>query len=119
MLEGERVPYIDIENEFFTTAKGYTCPTNSKCLTLENPISGTISFDNILQSLEIVFVIMSVNTFSDIMYNIVDSEHLIASLFFIIGTLALGLWLTNLFIAVIVSSFERTRESMGIHLEYQ
>lgn len=115
MLEGERVPYIDIENEFFTTAKGYTCPTNSKCLTLENPISGTISFDNILQSLEIVFVIMSVNTFSDIMYNIVDSEHLIASLFFIIGTLALGLWLTNLFIAVIVSSFERTRESMGIH----
>lgn len=116
MLDGERVPFLDIDNAFSTVAKGYTCPTNSKCLTVDNPNSGTISFDNILQSLELVFVIMSVNTFSDIMYNIVDAEYLIASLFFIIGTLALGLWLTNLFIAVIVSSFARTRESMGINI---
>lgn len=116
-INGEKVPYLDLDNQTFTTAKGYTCPENSLCMTVENPYSGTVSFDNILQSLELVFVLMSVNTFSDLMYNIVDSEYLVASLFFIFGTLALGLWLANLFIAVIVSSFQTTREEMGGHVD--
>lgn len=113
MRNGTRIPYIDLDGEQFSSPKGFACPTNSECIALENPYSGTVNFDNIFQSLEMVFVIMSVNTFSDIMYKIIDAEYLIACLFFIIGTLALGLWLANLFIAVIVSSFETTREEMG------
>lgn len=113
MSDGQRLPYLDFDNEPFTVPKGYTCPELSQCLTVDNPRDGTISFDNIFQSLQMVFVIMSINTFSDIMYKIVDSEYLIASLFFILGTLTLGLWLANLFIAVIVSSFQTTREEMG------
>lgn len=113
IINGVRAPYLDPNNVTFSTAKGYTCPENSVCMSGENPNGGTTSFDNILQSLELVFVVMSVNTFSDIMYNIIDAEYLVASLFFIFGTLALGLWLANLFIAVIVSSFQTTREEMG------
>lgn len=110
MEDGVRMPYIGLDGVPFPSPKGYTCPQNSKCITSENPYDGTISFDNILQSLELVFVIMSFNTFTDIMYDIVAAEHLIASLFFIVGSLALGLWLANLFIAVIVTSFKTTRE---------
>lgn len=113
MMDGVRMPYLNYYDQYFTRAKGYTCPQNSQCLTQDNPYGGTISFDNILTSIEIVFVIMSFNTFTDIMYDIVDSESLLSSLFFIVGSLALGLWLANLFIAVIVTSFKATREENG------
>ena len=43
--------------------KGYLCPRNSFCVEAQNPYLGTVSFDNILQSLELIFVIMSNNTF--------------------------------------------------------
>lgn len=102
--------YIEADGSFWGTPKGYTCPMNSLCKTVENPYGGTIGFDNIFQSLELVFVIMSFNTFTDIMYKVVDAENLGASLFFIVGSLSLGLWLANLFIAVIVTSFKKTRE---------
>ena len=46
----------------------------------DNPYNGTVSFDNILQSLELVFVIMSSNTFSDLMYDLTDSDLLVAAL---------------------------------------
>lgn len=117
MRDNERIAYLDIDGNEFTSAKGYTCPEFSQCMTVDNPNNGTISFDNIFQSLELVFVVMSVNTFSDLMYKIIDAEYMVASLFFIVGTLALGLWLANLFIAVIVSSFQTTREEMGVDSE--
>lgn len=113
MSDGQVLPYIDIDGEPFMTAKGFICPQNSRCVTVENPNDGTISFDNFLQAMEMVFVIMSFNTFTDIMYKVIDSEYLVASLFFIVGSLALGLWLANLFIAVIVSSYKATSEYSG------
>jgi hypothetical protein len=56
-----------------------------------NPYNGTVSFDNIAQSMELVFVIMSSNTFTDLMfvlvrmmadfrYYAIDAEHEVASL---------------------------------------
>jgi hypothetical protein len=50
-----------------------------------------VSFDNIAQSMELVFVIMSTNTFTDLMffpcqhvtdhrYYSIDAEHMVASL---------------------------------------
>lgn len=113
MIDDQRLPYLDVNGEPFMKAKGFTCPQNSKCVTVENPNNGTISFDNFLQSVEMVFIIMSFNTFTDIMYKVVDAEYLVASLFFIIGSLALGLWLANLFIAVIVSSYKIASEYSG------
>ena len=56
--------------------KGYLCPRGSLCLEGNNPYNGTVSFDNVLQSLQLVFVIMSSNTFSDILYYTTDSDFL-------------------------------------------
>jgi hypothetical protein len=61
-------------------AKGYICPKNSICVAGENPYQGTVSFDNIVQSAELVFVIMTANTFSNLVYYMADSDYLIASL---------------------------------------
>jgi len=60
--------------------------------------------------MELVFVILSSNTFTDLMYYAIDAEYMVACLFFIVGIVVLTFWLINLVIAVITSSFQITRE---------
>lgn len=96
-----------------TSHKGFLCPRGSYCLELEPyqlPYNGTVSFNNIFQSLELVFVVMSGNTWSDLMYYTTDSDYLAAALFFAGGIVVMMLWLLNLLIAVITSSFQVIRE---------
>lgn len=90
--------------------KGFICPRGSICLQQTNPYNGTVNFDNIANSLELVFVIISANTFSDLMYYTMASDYLQAALFFGAGIMIMLLWLTNLLIAVITSSFQVIRE---------
>jgi voltage-dependent calcium channel len=90
--------------------KGYLCPQGSMCIEGTNPYNGTVSFDNILHSLELVFVIMSSNTFTDLLYYTTDSDYLATALFFAVGFVLLSLWMVNLLIAVITSSFQVIRE---------
>ena len=108
---GAPMPWITAFGENGTTShKGYLCPRGSFCVEGENPYSGTISFDNILQSIELVFVIMSNNTFSDLLYYLTSSDYLAAALFFAAGVVIMTFWLTNLLVAVITSSFQIIRE---------
>ncbi|EMD91655.1 hypothetical protein COCC4DRAFT_188092 [Bipolaris maydis ATCC 48331] len=90
--------------------KGFLCPKGSLCVESTNPSAGTQSFDNILQSIELVFVIMSSNTWSGTMYTVADTDYLISAIFFIVGIIVLSLWLISLLIAVITSSFQIIRE---------
>ncbi|KAI5462943.1 Ion transport protein-domain-containing protein [Mariannaea sp. PMI_226] len=90
--------------------KGFICPRGSICLQQDNPYGGTVNFDNIFNSLELVFVIMSANTFSDLMYDTMGSDYTQSALFFGAGIMIMMLWLTNLLIAVITSSFQVIRE---------
>ena len=115
---GAKEPWMLLENpkDFSTrtlvggSAKGFICPRGSVCLQQQNPFNGTVNFDNIFHSLELVFVIMSANTFSDLMYYTIDSDYTQAALFFGAGIMILMLWMTNLLIAVITSSFQVIRE---------
>ncbi|KAI0829966.1 Ion transport protein-domain-containing protein [Hypoxylon sp. FL0890] len=93
-----------------TSPKGYICPRHSICLEQGSPYNGTVNFDDIVHSLELVFVIMSANTWSDLMYYTTYAEFLPAALFFGAGIMIMMLWLTNLLIAVITSSFQVIRE---------
>jgi hypothetical protein len=106
--EGYRIP--DGRQPGPAKGKGFLCPVGSLCVEAENPENGTKSFDNIVQSLELVFVIMSSNTWSDLLYTMADTDYLITSLFFIVAILILSLWLISLLIAVITSSFQIIRE---------
>jgi len=114
---GENSPWVYAPNDDLSVlvpgapnAKGYICPRGSICLRQENPYNGTVNFDDIGHSLELVFVIMSANTFSDLMYYTVSSDFLPAALFFGAGIMIMMLWMTNLLIAVITSSFQVIRE---------
>jgi voltage-dependent calcium channel len=92
------------------SAKGYLCPQGSFCVEGDNPYNGTVSFDNILQSIELVFVVISANTFTDLLYYLTNSDYVAAALFFAAGIVIMTLWLTNLLVAVITSSFQIIRE---------
>ena len=110
-LEGVPQPWIHANgNAGAETHKGYLCPRGSICIEGENPYNNTVSYDNILQSLEMVFVVMSTNTFSDIMYYLADTDYLIAAMYFAVAIVLLTFWLMNLLIAVITSSFQVIRE---------
>jgi len=115
---GRTMPWVQFDNpgsldnlvNGTREGKGFICPKGSICLAQQNPFNNTVSFDNILHSLELVFVIMSANTFSDLMYNTMGSDYVLAALFFGAGIMIMLLWLTNLLIAVITSSFQVIRE---------
>ena len=112
LADDTTVGYIHVEGRPPGPAKGkgFLCPVGSLCVEGENPFNGTKSFDDILQSLELVFVIMSSNTWSDLLYTMADTDYLVSSLFFIVAILILSLWLISLLIAVITSSFQIIRE---------
>lgn len=90
--------------------KGYLCPEGSLCLEGTSPYNNTVSFDNIGNSLELVFVVISANTFSDLLYYTTNSDFLAGALFFAFGIMIMSFWLTNLLVAVITSSFQVIRE---------
>ncbi|KAL6453737.1 CCH1 Calcium-channel protein CCH1 [Candida maltosa Xu316] len=108
-LDGSAQAYIMRDGSSSGVIKGFRCPKYSQCVSGENPYNGTLSFDNIFQSLEIVFVIMSANTFTDIMYYTMDTDNMAACLFFIGCIFVMTVWLLNVFIAIIVASFNITR----------
>ncbi|KAL5002707.1 Ion transport protein-domain-containing protein [Aspergillus recurvatus] len=108
---GTQRPWLYFDGlESDSKPKGFICPQGSICLEGGNPYNTTMSFDDILHSLELVFVIMSSNTFTDILYNTTDSDYLVAALFFACGFVILSLWMVNLLVAVITHSFQVIRE---------
>ncbi|KAL8666517.1 MAG: hypothetical protein Q9202_001315 [Teloschistes flavicans] len=109
--DGTKQPWLHSDLTNGTDShKGYVCPVNSLCIEGDNPYDGTVSFDNVVQSLQLVFVIMSSNTFSDLLYYTTDSDWLASALFFAFGIVIMSLWLMNLLVAVITSSFQVIRE---------
>ncbi|TGJ84117.1 hypothetical protein E0Z10_g4650 [Xylaria hypoxylon] len=106
-LEKNSLEHLTISSN---RTKGFICPRHSICLEQHSPYNKTVSFDNIIQSLELVFVIMSSNTWSDLMYYTTNSDFQAAALFFGASIMILMLWLINLLIAVITSSFQVIRE---------
>ena len=56
--------------------------------------------------MELIIVIMSANTFTDIMYYTMDSGEMETCLFFILDILVLTVWLLNILVAFLFTSFE-------------
>ncbi|KAF5368727.1 hypothetical protein D9757_010428 [Collybiopsis confluens] len=100
-----------------STAKGYICPVGQICLETENPEGNIESFDTIWYAALQIVITASANSqvaascilWSSLMYNIIDSEYFVSSLFFIICVIVLNFWLINLFVAVITNTFSAIR----------
>ncbi|KAI9844230.1 MAG: calcium channel protein [Sclerophora amabilis] len=108
---GDAQPWLDSNLQVKGgTHKGYLCPVESKCIEGKNPYNGTVHFDNVLNSLQLIFVIMSSNTFSDLLYYTTETDYMTSALFFAAAFVIMSLWLMNLLVAVITSSFQVIRE---------
>lgn len=104
---GERHPHYTVGGvPSPIRAKGYICPVGQVCQEANsNPNKDTQSFDNILTSFLEVVIVISSNGWSGIMYDMIDADYFVASLFFVLGIIFLNFWLANLFVAVITNSF--------------
>ncbi|BFZ57617.1 calcium channel protein [Savitreella phatthalungensis] len=110
-LNGNKTGYLEADwTPSGFSPKGYICPEQSYCISDANPYNGTVHFDNLANSLELVFVILSANGFTNIMYWTMDSDYFVASLYFIAWTVILTWWLTALVIAVVTNSLQVVRD---------
>lgn len=109
-INGVKQPWLYSDGTSSNDTKGYLCPPNSVCVSGQNPYNGTVSFDNVFNSLELVFVIITSNTFTDIMYYTTDSDYLPAAIYFAFGIVILTFWVMNLLIAVITTSLQVIRD---------
>ena len=86
--------------------KGFICPYGQLCMEQdENPHSNVQSFDNVFTSLLQVAIVISLNGWSDTMYDMIDADYYTAVMFFTFGIILLNFWLANLLVAVITHSF--------------
>ncbi|CAI2169741.1 19144_t:CDS:10 [Funneliformis geosporum] len=90
--------------------KGFICPIGQICMEVGNPYGGLASFDNVFFSMILVFVISTIQNWTELMYNVMDSEFDFVSVFFIMTVIILNFWLINLFVAVITKMFAKIRE---------
>ncbi|KAI9461510.1 Ion transport protein-domain-containing protein [Russula earlei] len=98
------MPYIARDGRN-VTIKGYICPLGQVCKESTNPQSNLESFDTIYYSALQVFIVASANTWSPLMYSVIDAEFFISCFFFITCLVVLNFWLINLFVAVITNTF--------------
>ncbi|KAI9758157.1 MAG: hypothetical protein M4579_003190, partial [Chaenotheca gracillima] len=76
---GDAQPWLYSNGQSSGIHKGYLCPFGSKCIEGDNPYSGTVHFDNVINSLQLIFVIMSSNTFSDLLYYTTETDYMISA----------------------------------------
>ena len=73
-------------------------------------LDGAISFDVIYSAMVPVYVLMTGQTWSDLMYKIMDAEYSWSSIYFVLVVLVMNFWILNLFIAVINEMFAKIRD---------
>ncbi|KAI9498171.1 Ion transport protein-domain-containing protein [Zychaea mexicana] len=110
MEDGIEKPYLLLDDTPGPWSKGFICEEGLVCKETENPSGGTISFDNIFSSMLIVIIIAGNQTWTEPMYNMMDSEYFIVCLYFIVSVIIMNYWLINLFVAVINEMFAKIRE---------
>ncbi|KAI0073340.1 hypothetical protein K474DRAFT_1666711 [Panus rudis PR-1116 ss-1] len=106
----QEVGYL-MPNGEHASPKGFVCPLGQICKENdENPNSDLTSFDTIYFAALQVFIVSSANGWTPLMYQMMDSEFYVSSLFFIVCIIVLNFWLINLFVAVITNTFSAIRK---------
>ncbi len=86
-------------------AKGYQCALGLACIEGQSPNNGVTNFDGIWGSLLQSFIVMSANTWSGVMYNMIDANYFAAAIFFIVGLIITNFLMANLIVGVISNTF--------------
>lgn len=79
------VGYVDSSGNVTTEAKGFTCPLGQICAEASaNPQNGTQAFDNFFLAAMQVVVVASANTWSPVMYKMMDTDFYLSFVFFVV-----------------------------------
>ncbi|KAF9586210.1 calcium channel protein [Lunasporangiospora selenospora] len=93
-----------------TSPKGYICAVDYVCKDIGVNYNYAVSFDNIFSAMVPVYVLMTGQTWTDLMYKVMDSEYPWSSIYFVLVVLVMNFWILNLFIAVINEMFAKIRD---------
>ncbi|KAF9088892.1 calcium channel protein [Mortierella sp. AD031] len=106
-----KLPYLNSSGSFSSTeAKGNICALGYECRDTGNNFENAISFDNIFSAMVPVYVLMTGQTWTDLMYHIMDAEYAWSSVYFVLVVLVMNFWILNLFVAVINEMFAKIRD---------
>ncbi|KAF9913297.1 calcium channel protein [Linnemannia zychae] len=110
-IPGNKLPYLDIDGNYSsTTAKGNICAKGFECMDTGKNFENAISFDNIFSAMVPVYVLMTGQTWTDLMYHIMDAEYAWSAIYFVLVVLVMNFWILNLFVAVINEMFAKIRD---------
>eukprot|EP01060_Flectonema_neradi_P039515 TRINITY_DN8729_c1_g1_i1.p1 TRINITY_DN8729_c1_g1~~TRINITY_DN8729_c1_g1_i1.p1 ORF type:complete len:1398 (+),score=173.25 TRINITY_DN8729_c1_g1_i1:148-4341(+) len=100
-----------------SSLSGYTCPFGYECVPVANPGYGYLSFDNIFYSLLTLFVAVTLEGWSDLMYHTVNASSNLACIFFVFLVSFGSLFIVNLTLVIITYAFESQYEKEVIRQE--
>ncbi|KAG9063800.1 calcium channel protein [Linnemannia hyalina] len=108
---GIKQSYLSADGEpSLTAAKGNICAQGFVCKDIGTNYENAISFDNIFSAMVPVYVLMTGQTWTDLMYSIMDAEYAWSSIYFVLVVLVMNFWILNLFVAVINEMFAKIRD---------
>ncbi|KAG0368488.1 calcium channel protein, partial [Mortierella sp. AD032] len=108
---GNKLPYLSTDGvPSTTTAKGNICAMGFECVDTGKNFENAISFDNIFSAMVPVYVLMTGQTWTDLMYHIMDAEYAWSAVYFVLVVLVMNFWILNLFVAVINEMFAKIRD---------
>ena len=108
---GDDHPEAAFDTEAFCAADRQMCDADGNtCFYFENnPGGGTISFDNVGAAMIALLQAVTFDTWTDPMFDVMDAYGFWAWTYFIAAAILGGMFVVNLFLAVIFDEFMRTQ----------
>ncbi|KAI9483591.1 MAG: Ion transport protein-domain-containing protein [Benjaminiella poitrasii] len=96
--------------------QGYICATGQMCIETpsNNPDYGFVNYDTIFNSFLNVYTFVSLELWTDLMYQTQDGDSTVAALYYCLGVYIIAFVLTFLLFAVITSAFGRVRAESAV-----
>eukprot|EP00755_Sulcionema_specki_P016210 Sspe_Gene.61433::Locus_34101_Transcript_1_1_Confidence_1.000_Length_3331::g.61433::m.61433/K04851/CACNA1D; voltage-dependent calcium channel L type alpha-1D len=85
---------------------GYRCPWGYTCVEVGDPNHGKTSFNNIWITLLTLFTVVTMEGWSDVMYNVMDAMSPLTCLYFLFIILFGSFFIVNLTLVIINTAFE-------------
>ncbi|KAL9549481.1 hypothetical protein PS6_006058 [Mucor atramentarius] len=95
---------------------GYLCAAGQICIEdpINNPNYGFVNFDTIFFSFLNVYTFVSLELWTDLMYQTQEADSTVAALYYCLGVYIIAFVLTFLLFAVITSAFARVRAESAV-----
>jgi hypothetical protein len=95
-------------NSDYYVTRSYTCPFGYSCEMTANPNYGYVGFDNIAMSALTIQIMVTMSSWTQIMYFMIDSTNIGAAVFSTCIIFIGAFFIVNLIVAIMTEEFERS-----------